>query len=68
MYAWTVIYRITFYQTKRATPAKKCCKRKDNDYNLNNNLHPVWFEVNKDGSHKLDEVGKKIHTLRYHKC
>ena len=46
---------------------KKCCKRKDNDYNLNNNLHPVWFEVNEDGSHKLDEAGKKFHTLRYHK-
>jgi hypothetical protein len=46
---------------------KKCCKRKDNDYYLNNNLHPVWFKVNEDGSHKLDEVGKKIHTLRYHK-
>jgi hypothetical protein len=39
---------------------KKCCKRKDNDYYLNNNLHPVWFGVNKDGSHKLDEGGKKI--------
>ncbi len=39
---------------------KKCCKRKDNDYNLNNNLHPVWFEVNEDGSHKLDEAGKTI--------
>jgi hypothetical protein len=38
---------------------KKCHKRKDNDYYLNNNLHPVWFEVNEDGSHKLDEAGKK---------
>jgi hypothetical protein len=46
---------------------KKCRKRRDNDYNLNDNLHPVWFEVNEDGSHKLDEAGKKIHTLRYHK-
>jgi hypothetical protein len=39
---------------------KKCCKRKDNDYYFNNNLHPVWFKVNKDGSHKLDEAGKQI--------
>ncbi len=54
---WNVIYRITIYQTKRATPAKKCRKRKDNDSSLNNNLHPIWFEVNKDGSHKLDEAG-----------
>ncbi len=38
---------------------KKCCKRKDDDYNLNNNLHPVRFKVNEDGSHKLDEAGKK---------
>jgi hypothetical protein len=46
---------------------KKNCKRKDNDYYLNNNLHLVGFKVNEDGSHKLDEAGKKIHTLRYHK-
>jgi hypothetical protein len=39
---------------------KKCYKRKDNDYYLNNNLHLVWFKVNKDGSHKLDEAGKKF--------
>jgi hypothetical protein len=46
---------------------KKCRKRKDNNYYLNDYLHPVCFEVNKDGSHKSDEVGKKFHTLRYHK-
>jgi hypothetical protein len=46
---------------------KICRKRKDNDYNLNNNLHPVWFVVNEGRSHTLDDVGKKIHTLRYHK-
>ncbi len=46
---------------------QKCHKRKDNDYYLNNNLHPVWFKINKDGSHKLDEAGGKINTLRYHK-
>ena len=39
---------------------KKCHKGKDNDYYLRNNLHPVWFEVNEDGSYKLDEAGKKI--------
>jgi hypothetical protein len=38
---------------------KKCHKRKDNDYNLNNNLHLVCFEVNENGSHKLDEVWGK---------
>jgi len=39
---------------------KKCLKRKDNDYYLRNNLHPVWFEVNNDGSYVLDKAGKKI--------
>lgn len=43
-----------------AYTCKKCLKRKDNDYYLKNNLHPVWFEVNEDGSYKLDEAGKKI--------
>ena len=47
---------------------KKCHKRKDNNYNLINNLHPVWFKVNEDGSHKLDEAGKIFPPLRYHKC
>ncbi len=43
---------------------KKCCKRKDNDYYLNNNLHPVWFEINEDGIHKLDEAGEKNQHLK----
>jgi hypothetical protein len=59
MCAWNVIYRITIYQTKRATPAKKVVRGKTMITILNNNLHPVWFEVNKDGSHKLDEAGEK---------
>ncbi len=46
---------------------KKCHMRKDNDYNLSNNLHPVLFKLNEDGTHKLDEAGEKIHLLRYHK-
>jgi hypothetical protein len=60
MCAWNVIYRIMFYQDQESYICKKCRKRKDNDYYLNNNLHPVWFEVNEDGSHKLDEAGEKI--------
>jgi hypothetical protein len=43
----------------RATFAKKCHMRKDPDYFMKYNLHPVWFEVNKDGSNKLDSSGKK---------
>lgn len=46
--------------SKEVYTCKKCLKRKDNDYYLKNNLHPVWFEVNEDGSYKLDETGKKI--------
>ena len=46
---------------------KKCHKRKDPDYYMKNNLHPVWFEVNKDGSNKLDLSGKKSPILTFHK-
>jgi len=38
---------------------KKCHTRKDPDYFMKNNLHPVWFEVNEDGSNKLDLSGGK---------
>jgi hypothetical protein len=39
---------------------KKCHMRKDPDYFMKYNLHPVWFEVNEDGSNKLDSSGKTI--------
>jgi len=45
---------------------KKCHTRKDPDYFMKNNLHPVWFEVNEDGSNKLDSSGKKIPILASH--
>jgi len=38
---------------------KKCHMRKDPDYFMKYNLHPVWFEVNKDGSNKLNSSGTK---------
>ena len=31
----------------------------DPDYFMKYNLHLVWFEVNKDGSNKLDSSGEK---------
>ena len=45
---------------------KKCHTQKDPDYFMKNNLHPVWFEVNKDGSNKLDSSGKKFPILASH--
>jgi hypothetical protein len=45
---------------------KKCHMQKDPDYFMKYNLHPVWFEVNKDGSNKLDSKGKKIPILASH--
>ena len=54
-----ILIELTRYY-KDIYTCKKCLKRKENDYYLRNNLHPVWFEVNKDGSYKLDEAGKKI--------
>jgi hypothetical protein len=52
---------------KEIYTCKKCHKRKDNDYYLRNNLHPVWFQVNEDGSYKLDEAGKKIPHFEIYK-
>jgi hypothetical protein len=37
----------------------KCLKRKDHDYFMNNNPHPVRFEVNKDGSTKMNSSVEK---------
>jgi hypothetical protein len=45
---------------KEIYTCKKYRKRKDNDYYLRNNLHPVWFQVNKDGSYKLDEAAERL--------
>ncbi len=46
--------------------SKKCHTWKDPDYFLKNNLHPVWFEVNKDGSNKVDSSRKKFPILASH--
>lgn len=39
---------------------KTCTKRNDPDFFINNNLHPVWYNVDEDGNHVTDESGKKI--------
>jgi hypothetical protein len=43
---------------------KSCAKRKDPDYFINNNLHPVWYLVDDDGNYVLDEHGKR--AIQYH--
>lgn len=34
------------------------CKNKEPDYYIENNLHPVWYEHDKDGNIILDDKGK----------
>ena len=36
-----------------------CRKRKDDQFFIRNNLHPVWYEVDKEGSHVLERDGKR---------
>lgn len=38
----------------------KCKKRKDPDFFLKNNLHPIWYLRHDDGSPVLDSHGKKV--------
>ena len=38
----------------------KCTTRKDPDFFLRNNLHPVWYLVNDDREYVLDTKGAKI--------
>ncbi len=45
----------------------KCRKRKDPDYLMNNNLHPGWFEVNKDGLTKMDLTRENFPILIFRK-
>ena len=43
---------------------RACNKRKDPDYYINNNLHPVWYLVDDDNNYILDGNGKKV--VQYH--
>jgi len=45
---------------------KKCHTRKDPDYFMKNNLHPVWFEDNEVGRTNWTRQGKKIPILASH--
>ena len=36
-----------------------CRKRKDDQFFIRNNLHPVWYEVDEEGAHALDSDGRK---------
>ena len=37
-----------------------CEKRKDDNYYIDNNLHPVWYLINDDGNYVRDDNGNKI--------
>ena len=43
---------------------KDCKKRKDPDYCIKNNLHPVWYLVDDKNNYVLDENGKRV--VQYH--
>lgn len=39
---------------------QSCKKRGDPNYHLDNNLHPIWYLVDDDGNHVVDENGSKV--------
>ncbi len=39
---------------------KKCKDRNDPNYFIKNNMHPLWYEIEDDGSFQMDSNGKKI--------
>ncbi len=39
---------------------KKCKDRNDPNHFIKNNMHPLWFEIEEDGSFQMDSNGKKI--------
>ena len=43
---------------------KSCTKRKDPNYYLRQNLHPIWFLVDDEGNYVLDDKGNKV--VQYH--
>ena len=39
---------------------KKCKDRNDPNHFIKNNMHPLWYEIEDDGSFQMDSNGKKI--------
>jgi hypothetical protein len=39
---------------------KKCKVRNDPNHFIENNMHPLWYEIEDDGSFQIDSNGKKI--------
>ena len=39
---------------------KKCKDRNDPNHFIKNNMHPLWYEIEDDGSFRMDSNGKKI--------
>lgn len=58
-------YELQFESKKITRPAKKLCEtcskeKRDEQYFIENNYHPVWFEKNQDGSFKTDDQDQPI--------
>jgi hypothetical protein len=39
---------------------KKCKDRNDPNHFIKNKMHPIWYEIEDDGSFQTDSIGKKI--------
>jgi hypothetical protein len=39
---------------------KKCKDRNDPNHFIKNNMHPILYEIEDDGSFQMDSIGKKI--------
>jgi hypothetical protein len=39
---------------------KKCKDRNDQNHFIKNNMHPLWYKIEEDGSFQMDSNGKKI--------
>ncbi len=48
------------YDETRQFTCKKCKDRNDPNHFIKNNMHPLWYEIEDDGSLQMDSNGKKI--------
>ena len=39
---------------------KKCKDRNEPNHFIKNNMHPLWYEIEDDGSFQMDSNGRKI--------
>jgi hypothetical protein len=47
-------------ETRQLYMQKKCKDRNDPNHFIKNNMHPLWYEIEDDGSFQMGSYGKKI--------